>query len=89
MAILANFKTLASLRSCHVTSFQQRVNEDFEDFRAYLMEFSIYFHEIPMVARSYPILAADIKNLLTISLVSLETRLNFPILAIFGDFWHF
>ena len=55
----------------------------FEVFRAYLREFSIFFHEIYMVARSYQVLAADIKSLLISALVSLETRLKVPILAIF------
>ena len=81
-----DFLSLASLRSCHVTSARQGLNDClaiFEDFRAYLKEFSIFSHEIYMVARSYQILAADIKSLLISALVSLETRLKVPILAIF------
>ena len=58
----------------------------FEVFRAYLREFSIFFHEIFMVARSHRVLAADIKSLLISALGSLETRLGVPILAIFDDF---
>ena len=55
----------------------------FEVFRAYLREFLIFFHEIFMVARSHQVLAADIKSLFISALVSLETRLKVPILAIF------
>ena len=61
----------------------------FEVFRAYLSEFSIFFHEIYMVARSYQVLEVDIKGLLMSALVSLETRLKVPILAIFGRFLAF
>ena len=55
----------------------------FEVFRAYLREFSIFFREIFMVARSHRVLAADIKSLLISALVSLETRLKVP------NFGHF
>ena len=55
----------------------------FEVFRAYLRDFSIFFHEINIIARSFRVLAADIKSLLVSALVSLETRLKVPILAIF------
>ena len=61
----------------------------FEVFRAYLSEFSIFFHEIYMVARSYQFLAADIKSLLINALVSLRMRLKVPILAIFRRFLAF
>ena len=65
----------------------------FEVFRAYLREFSIFFHEIYMVARSYQALAADIKSLLISALVSLETRLKSPNLghffSIYGIFHFF
>ena len=61
----------------------------FEVFRAYLREFSIFFHEIFMVARSHRVLAADIKSLLISALVSLETRIKVPILAIFWRFLAF
>ena len=44
---------------------------------------SIQFHEIFIVARSYRVLAADIRSLLISALGSLETRL---MLAIFDDF---
>ena len=65
----------------------------FEVFRASLKEFSIFFHEIYMVARSYRVLATDITSLLIRALVSLETRLKIPILTIFWNFsscpfWH-
>ena len=39
----------------------------FEVFRAYLMERSIFFCKIYMVARSYRALAEDIKSLLILS----------------------
>ena len=55
----------------------------FEVFRAYLREFSIFFHEIYMVASSYQVLVANIKSLLITVLVSLETRLKVTIFAIF------
>ena len=55
----------------------------FEVFRAYVREFSIFFHEIYMVARSYQVVAASIKSLLINALVSLETMLKVPILALF------
>ena len=61
----------------------------FEVFRAHLSEFSILFHEIYMVARSYQVLAADIKRWLISALVGLETRLKVPILAIFWRFMAF
>ena len=44
----------------------------FEVFRAYLKEFSIFFREIYMIARSYQALAADIKSLVISILVSLK-----------------
>ena len=61
----------------------------FEVFRAYLREFLIFFHEIFMVARSHQLLAADIKSLFISALVSLETRLKVPTLAIFWRFLMF
>ena len=48
----------------------------FEVFRAYLGDFSIFFHETYMIARSYQVLAADIKSLLISALVSLEASLK-------------
>ena len=48
-------KALASLESCHVTSSRQGVNENLrflKVFKAYLREFSIFFYEIFIVARS-------------------------------------
>ena len=50
----------------------------FEVFRGYLREFSILFHEIYMVTRSYQVLAADIKSVLLSALFSLITTL-FPL----------
>ena len=61
----------------------------FEVFRAYLRWFSIFFHEIFTVARSYRLLATSIKSLLIRTLVSLETRLKVPILAIIWRFLAF
>ena len=61
----------------------------FEVFRSYIREFSIFFHEIFMVARSHRVPAADIKSLLISALGSLATRLKVPILAIFGQFLTF
>ena len=55
----------------------------FEVFRAYVSEFSIFFHKIYIVARFYQVPAVNIKSLLISALVSLETRLKVPILAIF------
>ena len=69
-----------------MTFSRQGVNKNFqfsEVFRAYLREFSIFFHEIYMIARSYQALTADIKSLLINALVSLETRLKV------ADFGHF
>ena len=51
--------------------------EIFEVFRAYLRVFKI-FHEIFMVARSYKVLAEDIKSLLISALVDQERRLKSP-----------
>ena len=84
-------KALASLESCHVTSSRQGVNKylQFTRFRAYVREFSIFFHEFYMVARSYRVLATNITILLENALVSLETSLKVPNLASFEDFWHF
>ena len=56
---------LAALGSCHVTSSRQEVNDNlqFSKFLDHTKEFSIFFREIYMVARSYQALAADIKSL--------------------------
>ena len=57
---------LAALESCHMNSSRQEVNgnfANFEVFRAFLRDFSIYFHEMFMVARSHRVLAADIISL--------------------------
>ena len=79
-----NFKALAALGSCHLTSSRQWVNENLQFSR--LLErisdsFQYFSREIFMVARSYRVLATDIKNLLVSDLVSLETRLK--VLSIF------
>ena len=65
--LLANFwekkfRAFAALGSCHVTSSWQ-VSLWFLRFLEYISEFSIFFHEIDMVARSSPVLAEDIKSL--------------------------
>ena len=59
-----------------------------EVFRSYLREFSIFFHEILVIARFHHDLATDIKGLPS-ALFSLETRLEVPIFAIYDDFWLF
>ena len=80
---------IAKLSSCprepRVASCRQGQTKfcDFKVFRGHLKEFSIFFHEIYMIARSYQVLAADIKTLNISPLVSLETRLRVPILAVF------
>ena len=60
----------------------------FEVFREYLKEFSIYFllnlHSSKILSNS-----CGRHHLLWSGLVSLESRLKVPILAIFDDFWHF
>ena len=69
-----------------MTSSRQGVNENlrFSRFLEHISrEFSIFFHEIFLVARSHQVLAADIKSLFLSPLVSLETRLKVPILEIF------
>ena len=47
--------------------------------------YQLYFfiYEIYMVVWSYRVFAEDIKSLLKSALISLETRLKVPILAIF------
>ena len=55
----------------------------FEAFGAYLRESLIFFDKIFMVARTHQVLAVDIKNFLVSALVSLETWLKVPIMAIF------
>ena len=89
------FYSLTFRNNCHGSSGPRELSRDlfltgskrkfaiFEVFRAYLSEFSIFFLEIYMVANSYQVLAADIKSWLISTLVSLETRLKVPILAIF------
>ena len=75
-----------------MTSSRQGVNEicNFRGF--WSKEFSIFFHEICMVARSYHVIVADIADigsLLIGAIVGLETRPKVPILAtltIFGIF---
>ena len=42
----------------------------FEVIKAYLGEFSIFFHAIFKLARSYRVLAADIKSLLISAIVT-------------------
>ena len=61
----------------------------FKVFRSYLREFSIFVHEICLVARSYRVLAANIKILLIKALVCPETRLTVQNFAFFDDFGHF
>ena len=46
------------------------------------MERSICFHEICIVAKSYQVLVADIKSLITCAGVTLKTRLKVSILDI-------
>ena len=81
------FKALASLESCQLSRdlFLSGVDEkvQFSRFLEHILEFSIFFHEIYMVERSYQVLALDIKSLLLSAPVSLETRLKVPILDIF------
>ena len=80
--LLANF-----LKRFQGSSFFPRLSRDLfstggkqkfanKVIRAYLTEFSIFFHKIFMVARSRGVLAADIKSLLVSALVNLETRLK-------------
>ena len=57
------------------------------DWHQNISEFSIFFHEIYTVAKSYQVLVADIKSLLISALVSLEARLKVPIFAIFHRFY--
>ena len=86
--LLANFQTnfmaLAALGSCHVTERGKRNLAIFEVLRAYLRESLTFF-----IARSYRVLVVDIKGLIISVLVTLETRIIVPILAICDDFWHF
>ena len=70
---------LAALGSCHVTP-SRREFAIFEDFRAYLRDYSIFFREIYIVARSYQA-TADIKNLLISAQVSQKTRFKVPTFA--------
>ena len=84
-----------TLKTIHGSSFSRELSRDlfstggkrkfaiFEVFRAYLREFSIFFHEIFMVERYYRVLAADIKISIVNALLSLETRLKIPILVLF------
>ena len=46
----------------------------------------IFLDVISYVAGPYHVLALNIKNLIMITLVILETRLKVPILAVFVDF---
>ena len=50
------------------------------------MEFSLFFHEICMVSRSYQVFAADIESLITCAVVTLESRLKVSILENFLRF---
>ena len=74
-----------------MTSSRQGVDENlrFSKFLEPISEFSIFFHEIFMVARSDRILATHINSLLICALVGLETRLKVSILTIFDDFGRF
>ena len=76
-----------------MTSSRQGVNVNlqFLRFLEHISEFSIFLHEIYMVARSYQVLAADIKNMFIISaIVSPENEaqcLNFGhFFTMFGIF---
>ena len=75
---------LAVVGSCHVTSSLHRARiDDFRGFIAYVIELSIFVHEICMVARSDRVLPADIKDLTIKAIVPLECRLTVLVLAIF------
>ena len=52
----------------------------FEDLKAHLIDFSIFFHEYCLIARSYCVLVVDINSLIVSALVA------FPLLA---TFWRF
>ena len=54
-----------------------------------LQSFWYFFMKSFLVARSYRVLVINIKSLIMGALVTLETRLKVPILAIFDDFGHF
>ena len=75
-----------ALRSCHVTSSLQGSKRNlaiFEVFRAYLRESRCFFMKFLSIARFYRVLAVQIKSLIISTLVTLETRLKVPILAIY------
>ena len=81
----------AALQTRHVTSSRQGVNKNVQlsRFLEHISEFSIFFQEICMVARSYQALVADTESLLERALVSLKTKLQVKIFAIFGGFFAF
>ena len=61
----------------------------FEIFRTYIRKFSIYFHEMFLVARFYRVLVVDIKTLILNNLVTLEMKvlmLAFFMISIFDLF---
>ena len=53
------------------------------------MEFSIFFHEIYTIARSYKFLGVEVKSLIMLAVVNRKMRLKVLILAIFDNFGFF
>ena len=57
-------------------------------FGVYLSEFLIFLYEIFFLVRPYQVLVININILTMGALVTLEMRLEIPILEIFDDYWH-
>ena len=77
--------------ACHVTIIVGMVYKRsiiFEAFWEYLGKFLIFFRKIFFVAKSYLVVVININILIMDALVTLETSLKVPILAVFYDFWH-
>ena len=77
---------------CHVTFIGEMVYKKsmiFEVLWACLGEFLIFLRDILLVARSYRIVAINIKSLNIGALVTLVTRFKVTILAIFDAIGHF
>ena len=80
------FETVLALGTCHVTIIEGVVYKKsmiFEFSCEYLSEYVTFLCKIFLVARSYLVVVINIKTLTMGALVTLETRLKLPILAVF------
>ena len=87
------FETLSAIEIGHVTIIGGLVYKKsmiFKVFGVYISaSFWYFFMKSFLVLRSYWFLVINIKSVIMGALVTLETRLKVPILAVFDDLVHF